>query len=500
MMGKGRSALLVATVLLAACGSREGLWLGEPAVDDAGSAGSGSAGRGGGSISAGAPNHAGAPPVSGGAPGAGAPGAGAPGAGAGGAPIACTGDGVNCPNGFNCIAGTCTTHCESREQCRADRFCAGGDACSLKATQIASGSSDTCVLLVDGSVRCWGDGQAGQLGDGSQETSATPVTVKPIQNSNGGIRELTLGMSFACAVVALGRGSCWGAGDLGQLGAGNLNPSSTPVPIANINGGDPLLSIGAGRYHACGLFSSGSVRCWGANFDGQLGDATTTSQVSPVLIAAAPDPTTIQVVSGDAHTCILSGQQAPGLQTVRCWGDNSSLQLGVNGLTRSSSPVTLPSAIATNSNIVDLAAGANHTCALNEDGTLLCWGDNSQGQLGVPQPTQSAQPRQVLGLPTPELPIAISAGEHHSCALMSNQTVVCWGNGMASGSMSANTPAVRIAGLSGDNVPTAIAAGKTHTCALMLDGSARCWGSNNDGALGVPDIGSSVAAIPVQAW
>jgi alpha-tubulin suppressor-like RCC1 family protein len=487
---------LSVALFLAACGSREGLFLDDAFTDTAGVGGASVARAG--AFSAGAPSRAGAPPIAGGAPGAGAFSAGAGGAvaaGAGGAAVACMTGGFECPNGFDCIDGACATHCTSSAQCRDNHFCAGY-TCPLKALQIAAGVSDTCVSLVDGSLRCWGDGTAGQLGDGLQLTSSAPVAVQPVPNQDSGLGRLALGNAFACVVTLAGTGSCWGAGDLGQLGAGTLNPSPTPVQIAGFGSADPLLAIAAGRYHACGLLNSGGVHCWGANFDGQLGDGSTTSSVVPV--ATAENPTNSRIASGDAHTCVLSGGAQIGDQSVLCWGDNSELQLGAPGIPNSTTPVSVQGLDSPTGVAIELAAGSYHTCARYSDGPVRCWGDNSQQQLGAPLPTQ-AQPFQVdLGQ---EYALQVSAGERHTCALMNVNEVRCWGNGAASGMgvNAAPTAPVPVQGLA-DSAVSSIAAGATHTCALMADGSVRCWGSNNDGALGVPNLEYSATAVQVLPW
>ena len=484
--------------LLAACGARSGVLVDDGSTDFGASGAS--AGQSG-IRTAGAPGRAGAPfggAPSAGAPFGGAPSAGAPGAG-GGPTTACTPDGSNCPNGFACIAGSCLTKCDSLEQCRPDRFCAEGSACPLRAKHIAAGVSDTCAVLVDDSVRCWGDGDAGQLGDGLANTSTTPVTVKAVAGAASGIDQIELGVLFACAVTALGQGSCWGAGDLGQLGAGTLDASSTPVPTLGSGPMGKLLQVGAGRYHACGIWAGGEVRCWGANFDGQLGTGDTMSTVKPVPIAAKPDPNIHRVSSGDSHSCLLiSGGLARA--KVRCWGDNSELQLGVSGPTHSSTPLDLDLPGKT-ADISDLQAGAYHNCVLRSDGSVLCWGDNSQQQLGVPLPTLSAVP-QLVKLPAGAYAVAISAGEHHTLALLKDGRVLCWGNAAACGVQTMNgTGPVAIGNLDPPgNFPTAISAGATHSCALMSDGSVRCWGSNYDGALGTPATEYAATATPVRPW
>ncbi len=516
-----RGVKLAGVCLLAACGGRDGLLLGGPpnaAQSGAGSGGSAGAHVGsGGASSAGAPFQAGAPAQGGAAPIAGAPsgGAGAGGepsggtsggatAGAGGsAPVKCMSDATNCPNGFVCAAsGFCETRCESSQQCRPDHFCAVGNAvCPSKALQIAAGVSDTCVVVADGSVHCWGDGDAGQLGDGVQMSSTPPVTVEPIPGGNAGLKQLSLGNSFSCAVTLDGSGSCWGAGDLGQLGIGTLNPSPVPVALAGLAPmTDRLISIGAGRFHACAVTAAGKVLCWGANFTGQLGDNTQTSRTSPAPTVPPYLPQAERVVSGDAHACALLGAHQPGAQVVMCWGSDQFGQLGWGKHTDSSTPVAVPGATIPGDVIVDISSGANHTCTLYQSGDLRCWGDNSEMQVGLGAPFNAYEPVLVQGLPIGEQPLALSAGRRNTCVLTDQHSVTCWGRGAASGAATETTPPTRVYGFPTDDVPIAIAAGESHGCAITQSGSVRCWGSNNDGALGSPGFDSAISAVAVLPW
>src|SRR6266540_1013484 len=171
----------------------------------------------------------------------------------------------------------------------------------------------------------------------------------------------------------------------------------------------------AGDYHTCALLQNGAARCWGLNSTGQLGDGSTTNSATPVAVSGITTATVVS--SGYFHTCAVLQDG-----TVRCWGDNTYGQLG-DGTTiippavrggpstaHSATPVTV-SGISTA--VTVSAADGFHTCAVLQDGTVRCWGDNSTGQLGNGSTTNSATPVTVSGISTA---VAVSIGVIHTCA------------------------------------------------------------------------------------
>jgi alpha-tubulin suppressor-like RCC1 family protein len=340
------------------------------------------------------------------------------------------------------------------------------------AKSISDGDSHTCALLSTGTIKCWGDNEYGQLGggtDGYGGMSLTPVQVGGITTAWG----VSAGGSHTCAVLSDHTVRCWGYSDYGQLGNGEMSyHSSTPVQV---NGVTTATRINAGGYHTCAL-SGGTVKCWGRNTYGQLGDGTSDSSPIPVQVSGIAIATAIS--TGANHTCALSGG------TVKCWGYNYYGQLGDG--TSDSSPI--PVQISGITIATAISTGANHSCALLSDGKVMCWGDNEYGQLGNGTDgygNSSLTPVQVSGITTAT---AISAGDSHTCALLSNHTVKCWGynyygqlgNG-AFGDGSSSPIPVQVSGIT---TATTISAGGSHTCAMLSGGAVKCWGYNYYGQLG----------------
>ena len=336
--------------------------------------------------------------------------------------------------------------------------------------QIAAGANHTCVLIADGTARCWGNNSFGQLGDGTTTQRLTPTTVPGLT----GVVQITAGGSHACALLDDGTARCWGNNDFGQLGDGTTTQRLIPTTVPGLSG---VVQITAGESHACALLADGTARCWGANGDGQLGDGTTSNRTSPTVVPGLAGA--IALGSGGRHSCALI---AGG--TARCWGLNSVGQLG-DGTT---SNRTSPTAVVGLSGAVQIAVGAGHTCALLPNGTARCWGFNSNGQLGDSTTTDRALPVTVPGF-AGAVQIAASTtvvlDGMHTCAVLAGGTVRCWGaNGsgqIGDTSVTDRLSATTVSGLSGT---VEVGSGGNHSCALLADGTVRCWGENSGGALG----------------
>ena len=310
--------------------------------------------------------------------------------------------------------------------------------------QLVAGNNHTCVLQASGVVYCWGDNRFGQLGynrtdnlaDGEPVTSFGTVTL-------GGIAtRIAAGGDHTCAVLQGGALRCWGRNDFGQLGRGNtanIGDNETVDSAGNVDlgAGISVKDLALGSSHTCALLTTGAVRCWGRNSEGQLGygNATTLGDNEPInnLPNVSLTGTVRKLVAGEFHTCALTMAG-----TLRCWGGNGFGQLGQNmgainwGDQANEFPSTLPSDIITGAPVTDVAAGDDHTCALSSDGQLKCWGRGEEGELGYGSVGTGAR----LGAP----PAAgvnldgvtssqITAGLAHTCALRSNSSVRCWGFG-----------------------------------------------------------------------
>jgi len=242
---------------------------------------------------------------------------------------------------------------------------------------IAAGGANTCALLRNGAVRCWGDNHAGQLGNGTKANSSVPVAVSGLAS---GVSAITTG-GHTCALTNAGGVKCWGANDLGELGNGTTANSSVPVAVSGLTRG--VSAIAAGRIHTCAITSGGRVKCWGSNYLGELGIGTTKDSHVPVDVPALPNGITA-VAAGNSHTCALTGGGR-----VTCWGSNHHGQLGNGSTTDSGVPVDVP---GLPSGVGAITAGDIHTCALTSGGTVRCWGDNFLGQLGLGTPCDSSVP------------------------------------------------------------------------------------------------------------
>ncbi len=330
-------------------------------------------------------------------------------------------------------------------------------AVNLVIGRIAAGGQHTCALTSVGEVKCWRSNEFGQLGNGTTTDSTIPVDVAGLGNS---VMAIAAGGRHTCALTDNGGVSCWGANYGGQLGNGTTTDSSAPVDVSGMESG--VDAIAAGGEHTCALTVEGGVKCWGSNSSQQLGNGTMTDSRTPVAVSDLVSGVSA-IVAGDYHSCALTS--AGG---VRCWGYAGSGGLG-GGV-----PSDVPG-LATG--ITSIAASYEQTCALTVDHVVKCWsGFDGSGPVDVPG----------LGSGT----IAISAGsDGHTCALTSGGAVKCWTNDSAP---------VDVAGLASG--VTAIAAGFSHTCALMRGGGVMCWGDNWSGQLGNgrPCSSWSSSSVPVD--
>lgn len=450
------------------------------------------------------------------------------------------------------------------------------------AVNVAVNNGASCAALDDGSVWCWGTNNQGQLGNDTTTNSATPVQVTGItgatvvdgmwqtfcaihdggrlscwgNNSGGhigprrtGNRELTpievapgpvlntwqslfslcwetadgatcsgrnvesqwgngettpfttdggdidipeldgmegfdAGRRGGCAIRD-GEAYCWGASFEGSIPRDTIQIES-PSPVRALDGAEEsgYSALAVGADHACAI-QTGIDRCWGINVSGALGDMTSLSKAHPVDVVTLTN--VVHIATGRGHSCAIndggSGRQA------YCWGGNASGQLGSAG-----SSASTPRLVDLADELVVIEAGSSATCAITTTNAVVCWGFNSEGQAGQPLSSPTVTPGP-LATPINDA-TALALGHRHSCALRSGGTVECWGAN-ESGQLGDGTDTPRhtpapVTGLTG---VTAIAAGSAHTCAILDTGQVRCWGSSFRGQLGGPSGGLGVPVL-----
>ncbi len=337
---------------------------------------------------------------------------------------------------------------------------------------IAGGYLHSCALQVStGKVKCSGLNEYGQLGDGTT-TSQTLAT--QVSGMSSGITAITSGSSRGCAVTSSGGVKCWGQNIYGGVGNGNTLDQFSPISVSGLTSG--VVAVNGGTaYHTCALLSNGSIKCWGFNGYGQLGDGTTTDRYTPVTVSNPPTGV-VAIGAGSSHTCTLNSSGG-----VQCWGGNYSGQLGDGTTTRRSAPVQVS---GLSSGVKQIAVGGDHACALTTSNAVKCWGDNSIGQLGDNTTTNRKTPVQVSGLTSGVA--SIGSGSYHTCAVLESGAVKCWGyNG--SGRLGDGTTTTRNTPVSVSGLTSGIASvtgGDAHSCAVTSTNSVKCWGDNSQGALG----------------
>lgn len=194
------------------------------------------------------------------------------------------------------------------------------DGLATGAMQVAAGAAHSCAVTSRGQLRCWGSNAFGQIGDGSRTTRISPVVVSGLET---GVMQVALGAAHSCALMSDRSVRCWGTNARGELGDGSGEEHLTPVEVKGL--GAPVSRLSVGAFHSCALLSTGVVKCWGYNRSGQLGDGSGANSLLPVTVKGLPAKIT-QLAAGAAHTCALD--EAGDLY---CWGSNAQGQLG-NGL------------------------------------------------------------------------------------------------------------------------------------------------------------------------
>jgi len=297
----------------------------------------------------------------------------------------------------------------------------------------------------------------------------------PVEEA-AGWETVAAGWKHTCAQKRDNTTWCWGDNGDGALGTGDLvTPQSAPV--ANVGGDDKWLQIDLGNGDSCAVDRSGGLWCWGKNDRGQLGLGDAEVRVLPEAISA-PEVLWREVSAGEHHTCGVDWEGG-----LWCWGDNADGRLGLSDETDRATPTR----VAAEQGWVRTSTGGGHTCAVDTGGTLYCWGRNTDGEVGAGPDSGDA-----ILEPAPAFTslrwAGLGLGDRHSCAVAQDGTLWCWGRN-DKGQLGLGDIEPR---LSPEQVGTAsdwarVSAGKRHTCALRSSGALFCWGLDDSGQLGVND-------------
>ena len=251
-------------------------------------------------------------------------------------------------------------------------------ASNTTATAISAGDHHTCAILNYGNVSCWGRGYGSAIGIPlNNNDQYFPQATNSLGVGRTAVN-ISLGYQFACVLLDNGLVSCWGEGNYGQMGNGNNAANNpTPTPTNSFGANRTVVSIASGYDHTCVILDNGSVSCWGQNSYGALGRGTVGGYSSnPALTnSLGPNRTAVYISAGHQSTCVvLDNGEA------KCWGYNSYGQLGDGTTTNQYSPTTVLMSSELRFSSIEISSG--HNCAVFENGHATCWGLNIYGQLG----------------------------------------------------------------------------------------------------------------------
>ena len=383
--------------------------------------------------------------------------------------------------------------------------------------QVSAGGGTTCALTMGGGVNCWGNGDDGQLGNGSNNGLNFPRD--PVQDSNGdpitGIVQISVGGSHVCSVTNLGKVLCWGSSLNGQLG-NNANTNSNQAVEVVTSGTDTtplagIVEVSSGSVHTCALTEQGGVLCWGNGLVGQLGNGDDNADKNyPVAVMESGDVPLagiVQISTDGYYTC---GLKSGG--TVVCWGFGNDGRLGNGDTVSKSYPVTVVASEGSSNplgDIVQISTGLSHACALTSMGKVKCWGFGGDGRLGNGDTVNKSYPVTVAAPEGSSNPlddiVQIGTGSNYACARTSTGGVKCWGSGtdgqLGNDNNSHSSHPVTVVAGSGNPFALSgiveISAGSGYVCSLAFDGEMFCWGSGTEGQLGNNRAGAN-KSYPVK--
>jgi hypothetical protein len=391
---------------------------------------------------------------------------------------------VNDPNGPGCVCDAGQVACGAGGACVVETTSSCGASC--QSCSAPAGALPTCTNHACDYVCPGGKVQCTNAATGQPDCCVPACGAQQVQCGAACVSESTAQCGPSCAdctapsnaVPANASPAC-----LGPAGQGACSFACDPGFLKS-NGACVQIAPGAGKValgasHTCAITTAGGVMCWGNNGAGQLGVGDAANRLAPADVALAGGATPAFISAGVSHTCAVTTAGA-----VQCWGSNQTAQLGLP-LTTTSSP--RPAPVPGLTGVASVAAGAGHTCALLADGTVKCWGANDKAQAGQnPAATQLATSPTAVNLTGPMTQIATQLD--HTCALKGNGQVLCWGWNLFGQTGTSPSPNPSLPGGAVSSlVASSISVGGTHTCAVgsvNTSSGVYCWGDRSSGQLG----------------
>jgi len=398
-----------------------------------------------------------------------------------------------------------------------------------RVSTLDSGAYHTCAILASSVVKCWGANDSGQLGLGDTairgDASGDMGNALPVVNLGTDVIPLSIyaGLTHTCVVTTAHRVKCWGSNTYGELGLGDItnrggltSQMGDNLPYVDLGPYRTATALALGNEYTCALLDNATVTCWGSNQYGQLGIGSTdtigdiSTEMGEALLPVdiGTDRRVVSIVSQMAGMCALLDDA-----TIKCWGNNMNGTLGIGTTTNRGNGVGLMGdnlpAVAFSSSLtpVELAGAIGATCARFEDATVRCWGLNAMGLLGTGDTANRGDDAGEVAALT-----AIDLGSGHSakhifgsngmnfCALLDDDSLKCWGNNadanLGIGMGATDTDWGNATGEMGDHLPTVdlgngvsvrtLSNGFGFRCAIMKVSTAvKCWGMNYLGQLGL---------------